>query len=86
MKIASHLAVWSALALASCNAPQTATKPAAQQPAPPKAGKTPDRNVAILVYKGMELLDFAGLGEVFADTPGFKVYPVAVAPSKARAS
>src|SRR6187399_2304737 len=40
------------------------------------------RNVAILVYPGVELLDFAGPGEVFATThyPGqhaFEVYTVA---------
>ncbi|NML65199.1 DJ-1/PfpI family protein [Hymenobacter sp. RP-2-7] len=37
------------------------------------------RNVAILVYKNMEILDFAGPGEVFS-VAGFNVYTVAVAP------
>lgn len=36
------------------------------------------RNVAILVFKGMEILDFAGPSEVFASTPGFNVYTVAL--------
>lgn len=35
------------------------------------------RNVAIFVHEGVELLDFGGPGEVFAATPGFKVYTVA---------
>jgi transcriptional regulator GlxA family with amidase domain len=34
-------------------------------------------NVAIFIYQGVELLDFAGPGEVFASTPGFNVYTVA---------
>ena len=41
------------------------------------------RNVAILVYQGMEILDFAGPGEVFA-VAGFNVYTVAVAPGPVR--
>ncbi len=32
--------------------------------------------VAIFIYQGVELLDFAGPGEVFASTPGFRVYTV----------
>ena len=37
------------------------------------------RNVAILVYEGVELLDFAGPGEVFATSGrgAFRVYTVA---------
>ncbi|MCG3118256.1 MAG: hypothetical protein ALAOOOJD_00419 [bacterium] len=35
------------------------------------------RNVAIFVHEGVELLDFGGPGEVFASTPGFNVYTVA---------
>ena len=35
------------------------------------------RNVAILVFNGMEILDFAGPSEVFAVAPGFNVYTVA---------
>ena len=35
-------------------------------------------NVAIFLYQGVELLDFAGPTEVFASTPGFKVYTVSV--------
>ncbi|NMO18909.1 hypothetical protein HPC49_15055 [Pyxidicoccus fallax] len=46
----------------------------------------PTRNVAIVLYEGVELLDFAGPGEVFAaagdqamvgDAPAFRVYTVA---------
>jgi len=33
-------------------------------------------NVAILLYEGVELLDFAGPGEVFGASSGFKVYTV----------
>lgn len=39
------------------------------------------RNVAIFVHEGVELLDFGGPGEVFAATSGFNVYTVA--PSEA---
>ncbi|MDB5236252.1 MAG: DJ/PfpI family protein [Hymenobacter sp.] len=35
-------------------------------------------NVAILVFDGMEILDFAGPGEVFSVAPGFTVYTVAL--------
>ncbi len=35
------------------------------------------RNVAILVYEGVEPLDFAGPGEVFAATSEFKVFSIA---------
>ena len=38
---------------------------AAAQPSP-QAGEIPRRKVAILVFEGVELLDFAGPGEVFA--------------------
>ena len=34
-------------------------------------------NVAIFIHQGVELLDFAGPGEVFASSPGFNVYTVA---------
>lgn len=34
------------------------------------------RNVAILVFEGMEILDFAGPSEVFAVAQGFNVYTV----------
>jgi len=48
------------------------------------AGKVRTRNVAIVLYEGVELLDFAGPGEVFAaaariggdDAPAFHVYTV----------
>src|SRR5438552_9454966 len=49
-------------------------KPSAERPAGSK------RNVAIVVYNQMELLDFAGPAEVFAAANGgraFKVYTVA---------
>lgn len=35
-----------------------------------------DIKVAILIFEGVELLDFAGPGEVFAATEGFEVYTV----------
>lgn len=43
------------------------------------AGAAPARNVAIIVYQGVELLDFAGPGEVFssAGNGAFSVYTVA---------
>lgn len=41
-------------------------------------GRKPPRNVAIFVFQGMELLDFAGPAEVFqAAGPKFNVYTVA---------
>jgi transcriptional regulator GlxA family with amidase domain len=60
---------------------------AGQSPAP---SKTTTRNVAIVVYEGVELLDFAGPGEVFSaaagfgavgDQPAFRVYTVATSKS-----
>jgi transcriptional regulator GlxA family with amidase domain len=49
---------------------------AAAEPNNPK--DTKPRNVAIFAFQGMELLDFAGPGEVFqAAGPKFKVYSVA---------
>lgn len=36
------------------------------------------RNVAIFIHNGVEILDFAGPGEVFASTEGFNVYTVAL--------
>jgi putative intracellular protease/amidase len=35
-------------------------------------------NVAIVLYNGIELLDFSGPGEVFAATKGFNTYTVAI--------
>lgn len=35
-----------------------------------------DIKVAILIFEGVELLDFAGPGEVFSATEGFEVYTV----------
>ena len=35
-------------------------------------------NVAIMLYDGVELLDFGGPGEVFAATSGFNTFTVAV--------
>jgi len=43
----------------------------------PEARKSGKRNVAVLLYEGVELLDFGGPGEVFAATEGFNVYTVA---------
>jgi putative intracellular protease/amidase/YHS domain-containing protein len=47
----------------------------------PEERAHPVRNVAILIFDGMELLDFAGPAEVFTGTgrgPTFKVYTVGV--------
>jgi len=41
-----------------------------------KANEPRRRNVAILVFEGMEILDFAGPSEVFAVAQGFNVYTV----------
>ena len=58
----------------------------AASPAGAPHGKRYTRNVAIVVYEGVELLDFAGPGEVFQAAsgfasyrgqPGFNVYTVA---------
>ena len=58
---------------------------AAEKPSAPAARKT-TRNVAIVLYEGAELLDFAGPAEVFKSAagygggtePAFRVYTVAV--------
>ncbi len=41
------------------------------------AEKSGERNVAVFLFDGVELLDFGGPGEVFAATEGFNVYTVA---------
>jgi transcriptional regulator GlxA family with amidase domain len=41
-------------------------------------GQKSTYNVAIFLYQGVELLDFAGPTEVFSATSGFKVYTVSV--------
>jgi transcriptional regulator GlxA family with amidase domain len=48
------------------------------QKAQAKQNQPPRKNVAILVFDGMEILDFAGPSEVFAVAPGYTVYTVAV--------
>jgi transcriptional regulator GlxA family with amidase domain len=58
---------------------------AAEKPPARSAAKTPPRNVAIVLYEGVELLDFAGPAEVFKSAagygggaePAFRVYTVA---------
>jgi transcriptional regulator GlxA family with amidase domain len=47
--------------------------------APTAQKEPPQKKVAILVFDGMEILDFAGPSEVFASAPGFEVYTVAAA-------
>lgn len=42
-----------------------------------RAATATELNVAIFIHEGVELLDFAGPGEVFASAPGFNVYTVA---------
>ncbi len=67
-----------ALVLASC-AGAKPTKTAAPEPARPSAETPVARNVAIVIYPGVELLDFAGPGEVFASAghDAFEVFTVA---------
>lgn len=73
------------IVMAAVAAASTAPAPA-QSPATPESSKPHTRNVAIIVHEGVELLDFAGPGEVFAaaarrgaprETPWFNVYTVA---------
>jgi transcriptional regulator GlxA family with amidase domain len=59
-----HLLAASLLALETLTAVASAEKPVA--PEPPST-----RNVAIVVYEGIEILDFAGPSEVFAAASGF---------------
>lgn len=70
MRLLSHF-VHLGIGLSLCSAMAAAAEP--------NNGKdTSPRNVAIFVFQGMELLDFAGPGEVFAAArPKFKVYTVA---------
>ncbi len=75
--MAAGFGCWAALAVLTCQSPARA---ADAQPAEPK-------RVAVLIFPGVELLDFAGPAEVFAgardekNEPLFEVYTVA--PSKA---
>lgn len=48
----------------------------------PGAGNGLRNNVAILVYPGIELLNFAGPAEVLSNAGGFNVYTVSVTPGK----
>lgn len=41
-----------------------------------KEGNVPAIKVAVLLFEGVELLDFAGPAEVFASTEGFQVFTV----------
>jgi putative intracellular protease/amidase len=74
MNVAQLIAI--ALVLASC-AGAKPTKTAA--PAAPPVQETSGRKVAIVIYEGVELLDFAGPGEVFssAGNGAFDVFTVA---------
>ncbi len=45
---------------------------------------TGNLKVAVLIYDGVGLLDFAGASDVFSNTKGFSVYNVAAAPDKIR--
>lgn len=69
------------LSLALCFSLGSTLAPQAQDAAATRSANEP-RNVAILVYEGVELLDFAGPGEVFAAARGpggraFRVFTVA---------
>jgi transcriptional regulator GlxA family with amidase domain len=68
-----------ALIVASCGGGKS-TKMAA--PAPDAPAREGARNVAIVIYEGVELLDFAGPGEVFAaaGNGAFNVFTVASSP------
>jgi transcriptional regulator GlxA family with amidase domain len=64
------------VALCLCSAIATAAEPT--DPAKDGLARKSPRNVAIFAFQGMELLDFAGPGEVFqAAGPRFNVYTVA---------
>jgi transcriptional regulator GlxA family with amidase domain len=64
------------VALCLCSAIAAAAEPT--DAAKDGSARQSPRNVAIFVFEGMELLDFAGPGEVFqAAGPKFKVYSVA---------
>jgi putative intracellular protease/amidase len=74
------------LSAAGLRAGTRAAVPATPATAGSKPARPYTRNVAIVLYEGVELLDFAGPGEVFQaaggfaayrDQPGFKVYTVA---------
>lgn len=52
----------------------------------PGAGTGLRNNVAILVYPGIELLNFAGPAEVLSNAGGFNVYTVSVTPGKVHTS
>ena len=66
-----------------------ATRSSPRSPSPPHSSLSPrtprarakslgsERKVAILLYEGVELLDFAGPGEVFAAAGDFEVFTVA---------
>jgi putative intracellular protease/amidase len=45
---------------------------------PAQAQQKEQYNIAVFLYEGMELLDFAGPTEVFAATDGFNVYSISV--------
>jgi transcriptional regulator GlxA family with amidase domain len=64
------------IGLSLCSAMAAASEPTKK--ATDTSLRQSPRNVAIFVFQGMELLDFAGPGEVFqAAGPKFKVYSVA---------
>src|SRR6185369_9912463 len=63
-----------------------ASKSSAQNPPGPKIsdGKLRPRNLAILIFDGVEIIDYTGPYEVFDyvrwNGPGFKIYTVAEKP------
>lgn len=76
MRLLSSRSFGLAVVLCFCCAIAAAAEPAGA--APDASARQSPRNVAIFAFQGMELLDFAGPGEVFqAVGQKFKVYTVA---------
>jgi transcriptional regulator GlxA family with amidase domain len=76
MRLLSYQSIGLGVAMCLCSAIATAAEPT--DAAKRGSARQPPRNVAIFAFQGMELLDFAGPGEVFqAAGPRFKVYTVA---------
>jgi transcriptional regulator GlxA family with amidase domain len=76
MRSLSSQSICLGVAICLCSAIAAAAEPT--EAAKVDSARQSPRNVAIFAFQGMELLDFAGPGEVFqAAGPKFKVYTVA---------